>query len=106
MLSYTPLLHSNLSINSLELKLIKIIFKNSPYLKRTHQFSFIKISWLMLFREINDVYTENHTKPINTLWGKYRVIDYYSIIIFGFEELRFNFNGPKSIISFKFTLFK
>jgi hypothetical protein len=29
-----------------------------------------KINWLMLFKEINTVYSENHTKPINTLCGE------------------------------------
>jgi hypothetical protein len=28
------------------------------------------ISWLMLFWEITAVYSENHTKPINTLCGQ------------------------------------
>jgi hypothetical protein len=31
------------------------------------------MNWLMLFKEIIDVYTENNTKPINT---NYKVIDY------------------------------
>jgi hypothetical protein len=32
------------------------------------------ISLLMLFREINALYSENHTKPINTLCGQMQLI--------------------------------
>jgi hypothetical protein len=31
---------------------------------RTQHFTVEKINWLMLFRQINDVYTENRTRPI------------------------------------------
>jgi hypothetical protein len=31
---------------------------------KTPHFTVIKINWLMLFKEIIAVYTENHTKPI------------------------------------------
>jgi hypothetical protein len=33
--------------------------------QRKHNTSVAKISWLMLFKEIITVYSENHTKPIN-----------------------------------------
>jgi len=50
-----------------------MLFKNSVRTsKRTPHFTITKINWLMLFKEIIAVYTENHTKPINT---KYRVAD-------------------------------
>jgi hypothetical protein len=42
-------------------------FKNSVRTsKRTPHFTITKISWLMLFKEIIAVYSENHAKPINT----------------------------------------
>jgi hypothetical protein len=34
--------------------------------KRTPHFTITKINWLMLFKEIIAVYSENHAKPINT----------------------------------------
>jgi len=34
--------------------------------KRTPHFTITKINWLTLFKEIIAVYTENHTKLINT----------------------------------------
>jgi hypothetical protein len=37
-----------------------------PITKKTHLVSIKKISWLILFREIIAVYSENHTKPVNT----------------------------------------
>jgi hypothetical protein len=41
--------------------------KNSVHTsKRTPHFTFTKISWLMLFKEIIPVYNEKHKKPINT----------------------------------------
>jgi hypothetical protein len=39
---------------------------SSPYLKKI-SISVSKINWLMLFEEIIAVYSENHTKSINTL---------------------------------------
>jgi hypothetical protein len=36
--------------------------------KKTRHISITRISWLVFFKEITDVHTENHTKPINTLW--------------------------------------
>jgi hypothetical protein len=35
----------------------------SRTLKKTQHFFFIKIDWLMLFKEIIAVYYKNHTKP-------------------------------------------
>jgi hypothetical protein len=34
----------------------------SPYSKRKQQLTIIQINWLMLFKETNHVYSENHTK--------------------------------------------
>jgi hypothetical protein len=34
--------------------------------KITPHFTIIKINWLMPFKEIITVYSENHAKPINT----------------------------------------
>jgi hypothetical protein len=33
--------------------------------KRTPHFTITKINWLMLFKEIIAVYSQNHAKPIN-----------------------------------------
>jgi hypothetical protein len=47
---------------------MQLIFKNSvPTSKKTQRVSIIKINWLMLFREIIAVYSENHMESINTL---------------------------------------
>jgi hypothetical protein len=44
-----------------------MLFKNSALTsKRTPHFTITKINWLMLFKEIIAVYSENHAKPINT----------------------------------------
>jgi hypothetical protein len=44
-----------------------IIFKNSARTsKRTPHFTITKINCLTLFKEIIAVYSENHSKPINT----------------------------------------
>jgi hypothetical protein len=44
-----------------------MLFKNSVRAsKRTPHFTITKINWLMLFKEIIAVYSENHAKPINT----------------------------------------
>jgi hypothetical protein len=40
--------------------------------KRTPNFTITKINWLMVFKEIIAVYSENHAKPINT---KCRITD-------------------------------
>jgi hypothetical protein len=34
--------------------------------KKTQHLTITKINWLTLFKEIIAVYTENHTRPINT----------------------------------------
>jgi hypothetical protein len=38
--------------------------------KKTQHVSITKINYLMLFKEIIAVYSENHMKPINTLCGQ------------------------------------
>jgi hypothetical protein len=38
--------------------------------KKTQHFTITKINWLTLFKEIIAVYSENHTKHINTLCAK------------------------------------
>jgi hypothetical protein len=44
-----------------------MLFKNSVRTsKRTPHFTITKINWLMLFKEVVAVYSDNHTKPINT----------------------------------------
>jgi hypothetical protein len=50
---------------SLKPKLVYILFKNSVRTsKRTPHFTITNIKWLMLFKEIIAVYSENHAKPI------------------------------------------
>jgi hypothetical protein len=41
----------------------------SPYLETQHV-PISEVNWLMLFKEMIIIYTENHTKPINTLCGQ------------------------------------
>jgi len=42
-----------------------MLFKNPVRTsKRTPHFTITKINWLMLFKEIIAVYSENHTEPI------------------------------------------
>jgi hypothetical protein len=49
-------------------------FKNSVNTSmKTPHVTITKINWLMLFKEIIPVYSENQTKPINT---KYNVGDW------------------------------
>jgi len=44
-----------------------MLFKNSVRTsKRTPHFTITKINWLTLFKEIIAVYSESHTKFINT----------------------------------------
>jgi len=44
-----------------------MLFKNSVRTsKRTPHFTITRINWLTLFKVMNAVKTENHTKPINT----------------------------------------
>jgi hypothetical protein len=50
-----------------------MLFKNSVLtLKRTLNFTITKLNWLMLFKEIIAVYSENRAKPIN---AKYSITD-------------------------------
>jgi hypothetical protein len=47
-----------------------MLFKNSVRTsKRTPHFTITKINWLTLFKEIIAVYSEKHTRPINTKYG-------------------------------------
>jgi hypothetical protein len=47
-----------------------MLFKNSGRTsKRTPHFTITKTNWLVLFKEIIAVYSENHAKPINTKCG-------------------------------------
>jgi hypothetical protein len=39
-----------------------------------HAVAIVKTNWLMLFKEIITLYSENHTKETNTLSGKYSVL--------------------------------
>jgi hypothetical protein len=51
-------------INPLKPKLVCILFKNSVRTsKRTPHLTITNINWLMLFKEIIAVYSENHAKP-------------------------------------------
>jgi hypothetical protein len=44
-----------------------MLFKNPVRTsKRTPHFTITKINWVMLFKEIIVIYSENHAKPINT----------------------------------------
>jgi hypothetical protein len=54
--------------NPLKPTLALILFKYSVRTaKKTQHFTITKINWLMVFKEIIAVYSENHTKPINTI---------------------------------------
>jgi hypothetical protein len=54
-------------LNPLKTKLVYILFKNSVHTsKRTPHFTITKINWLMMFKEIIAVYSDNYAKPINT----------------------------------------
>jgi hypothetical protein len=47
-----------------------MLFKNPVRTsKRTPHFTITNINWLMPFKEIIAVYSEYHTKPINTKYG-------------------------------------
>jgi hypothetical protein len=66
-----PHLNSLHFTNPLKPKLIQITFNNSVRTaKKTQHFTITNINWLTLFKEIIAVYSENHTKPINTLCGQ------------------------------------
>jgi hypothetical protein len=59
-------------IKPLKPKLVWIIFKNSVRTaKKTQHFSIARINWLTLFKEVIAVYSENHTRPINTKCRSY-----------------------------------
>lgn len=51
-------------------KLILILKNSVPTSQKTYCISITKTKQLMLFREISTVYSENHTKYINTLFGQ------------------------------------
>jgi hypothetical protein len=58
------------TINSLKLKLVYAVFKNSVRTaKKTQHFTITKINWLTLFKEIIGVYYQKRGKPINTVRG-------------------------------------
>jgi hypothetical protein len=38
--------------------------------KKTQHLTVPKVNWLMLFKEITAVYSENHMKPTNTFRGQ------------------------------------
>jgi hypothetical protein len=54
-------------------KLVQILKNSVRTAKKTLHFTITKINWLTLFKEIITVYSENHTKYINTKW---KVTDY------------------------------
>jgi hypothetical protein len=47
---------------------IKILFRREK-IKETQHFTITRINWLILFKDIIAVYTENYAKIINTLRG-------------------------------------
>jgi hypothetical protein len=56
-------------IIALNPKLDQVIFKNLVRTsKRTQHFTITEINWLMTFKEIIAVYSENQTKHINKLY--------------------------------------
>jgi hypothetical protein len=58
-----------------------MLFKNSVRTsKRTPHFTITKINWLMLFKEIIDVCSENHAKPINMRYSVTYCADSWDII--------------------------
>jgi hypothetical protein len=59
------------AINPLKPQLVYIIFRNSVRTsKRSQHLTITKINWLKLFKEIIAVYSENHTKLINTKYTR------------------------------------
>jgi hypothetical protein len=47
-----------------------MLFKNPVRIsKRTPNFAITNINWLILFKEIIAVYSDNHAKPINTKYS-------------------------------------
>jgi hypothetical protein len=63
------LFHGSLLSVDIIWKIFKNLVRTS---KRTPHFTITNINWLTLFKEIFAVYSENHTKPINT---KYSITD-------------------------------
>jgi hypothetical protein len=54
-----------------------MLFKNSARTsKRTPHFTITKINWLMLFKEIITVYTENHTKTHQNNIQRYSLLNH------------------------------
>jgi hypothetical protein len=54
------------------------------FLPQRKHFSITKINWLMLFKEIIAVYSENHTIPVNVVCGKmqsYRLLKQVSHVV-------------------------
>jgi hypothetical protein len=67
------------------------IFKNPVRTsKRTQRFTATKLIWLMLFEEINAVYSDNHTKPTNTktLGVKLKL----NVLLFHYQQYRTSTN--------------
>jgi hypothetical protein len=55
---------------NVEITLVYMLFKNSVRTSnRTTPFTITKINRLMTLNKITDVYSENHTKPINTKYS-------------------------------------
>jgi hypothetical protein len=55
------------ALDTSQAKLVYIIFKNLVRTSKKAQYLTItKINWLMLFKEIIAVYTENHMKHVST----------------------------------------
>jgi hypothetical protein len=51
-------------------RLVEVIVKDSVHTsKRTPNFTITKINWLVLFKEIIAVYSENHTNPTYTKYS-------------------------------------
>jgi hypothetical protein len=51
-------------------RLVEVIVKDSVHTsKRTPNFTITKINWLVLFKEIISVYSENHTNPTYTKYS-------------------------------------
>jgi hypothetical protein len=53
-------------VKPLKPTLIQIFMTSARTAKKTLHFTITKINWLMLFKKIIPVYSENYLKPINT----------------------------------------
>jgi hypothetical protein len=52
-----------------------MLFKNPARTsKRTPHFTITKVNWLMLFKEIIAVYSDDHTEPVNTELKSYLML--------------------------------